>query len=215
MELFFDVETTDLPQRGSSCTNLNAYDGARIVSFAWVLRSKHQVLSQHYCIVRQEDNSSREPLGASFIHGISRNMASEFGEDLKDILKLFLSDVGRAEMLVAHNWEFDANVVASEMFRLGMDPTRFLGHTKHCTMKANTDLVKASHPKFVGYKWPKLSELYYFCFRTEMKLAHNALADAENTAKCFYFVRDNMVDLTDSVPAHSVPAHSVQAQGQG
>lgn len=191
MELFFDVETTGLPTRGAPCYDLDAYSDARIVSIAWVLRSQYQVLSQRYSIIRQVDtDSNSEPLGASFIHGINRSMTQEFGKELSSVLKEFLSDVALSETVVAHNLEFDSNVVGSELFRLGLDASEFLNHKRHCTMKSNTDLVKKSFKNSSRYKWPKLSELYDFCFHEEMKGAHNALADVENTAKCFYFVRD-------------------------
>lgn len=199
MELFFDVETTGLPARGATCYDLNAYSDSRIVSIAWVLRSKFQVMSQHYTIIRQEKtNSESDPLGASYIHGINRSMTQEFGKHLSYVLKDFMSDVARSEKIVAHNFEFDSKVVASELYRLGLDPSTFLNHKSHCTMKSNTDLVKKTFENSISksYKWPKLSELYLFCFHEEMKGAHNALADVENTAKCFYFVRDNIVDLT-------------------
>lgn len=197
MELFFDVETTGLPARGATCFDLDAYSDARIVSIAWVLRSKLQVMSQHYCVVRQEEtNSDSDPLGASFIHGINRSMTQTFGKELSCVLKDFVSDVALSETVVAHNLEFDSNVVGSELCRLGLDPSTFLKHKSHCTMKSNTDLVKKTFENSRSYKWPKLSELYQFCFHRDMKGAHNALADVENTADCYYFVRDNIVDLT-------------------
>lgn len=198
MELFFDVETTGLPSRGATCYDLDAYSGARIVSIAWVLRSKYEVVSQHYHIIRQEDSNS-DPLGASFVHGINRSMTQKFGKDLSCVLKDFVSDMESSETVVAHNFDFDSKVVGSELYRLGLDPSRFLKHKSHCTMKSNTDLVKKQFENFENsktYKWPKLSELYQFCFHEEMKGAHNALVDVENTVKCFYFVRDNIVDLT-------------------
>ena len=194
MELFFDVETTGLPTRGATCYDLDAYSRARIVSIAWVLCSKYEVVSQHYHIIRQED--STDPIGASFVHGINRSMTQKFGKDLSSVLEDFISDVESSETVVAHNFDFDSKVVGSELYRLGLDPSRFLRHRSHCTMKSNTDLVKKQFKKSKMYKWPKLSELYQFCFHEEMKGAHNALVDVENTVKCFYFVRDNIVDLT-------------------
>ena len=197
MELFFDIETTGLPSRRATCYDLDAYKDARIVSIAWVLRSKFEVMSQRYCIIRQENtNSDSDPLGGSYIHGISRSKTQKFGKELPCVLKEFISDVALSETLVAHNLEFDSKVVGSEMYRLGLDPSTLLRHKSHCTMKSNTDLVKKTFANSTSYKWPKLSELYQFCFHEDMKDAHNALADVENAAKCFYFVRDNIVDLT-------------------
>lgn len=204
MELFFDVETTGLPKRGSSCFDLDAYSKARIVSMAWILRSKHEIVSQRYSIIQQEDSLAgphiSEPLGASYIHGINRCMTREFGKALSPVLKDFVSDVESSDIVIAHNLDFDIGVVASELYRLELDPSTLLNHKSHCTMKSNTGLVKKNFPNsksLTTYKWPRLSELYEFCFHEPMKGAHNALADVENTAKCYYFVRDNVVDLTD------------------
>lgn len=153
MELFFDVETTGLPARGAPCYDLNAYSDARIVSIAWVLHTKHEAMSEHYNIIRQADTDS-EPLGASFIHGINRSMTQKFGKDLATVLKDFMSDVKLSEKIVAHNLEFDSKVVASELYRLGVDPSTLLNHRTHCTMKSNTDLVKKTFKNSTTYKWP-------------------------------------------------------------
>ena len=196
MELFFDVETTGLPTRGAPCFDLNAYKDARIVSIAWVLRSKHEILSGCYRIIRQADtHSDSEPLGGSYIHGINRSITQKFGKDLTSVLKEFLLDVALSDKIVAHNMDFDSSVVGSELYRQGFDPSQFLNHKRHCTMKSTTDLVKKTFKNSTAYKWPKLSELYDFCFHEQMKDAHNALADVENTIKCYYFVRDNVVNL--------------------
>jgi hypothetical protein len=37
-----------------------------------------------------------------------------------------------------------------------------------------------------GYKWPKLSELYFKLFQSNFEEAHNAAADIKATAKCFW-----------------------------
>ena len=198
MELFFDVETTGLPTRGATCFDLNAYSEARIVSIAWVLRTKHEVLSEHYSLIKQPDIIDSKPLGGSFIHGINRSMTQKFGKDLASVLQEFVSDAKLSDKVVAHNLEFDLKVVASELHRLGVDPSALLNHKAQCTMKSTTGLVKKTFKDSTSYKWPKLSELYYFCFHKEMEGAHNALADVHNTVKCFYFVRDNVVDLTAS-----------------
>ena len=37
-----------------------------------------------------------------------------------------------------------------------------------------------------GYKWPKLSDLYFKLFRTSFQEAHNAAVDIKATAKCLW-----------------------------
>lgn len=201
MELFFDVETTGLPSRGASYRNLSAYEGCRIVSIAWILRTSEKIFSQRYCIINQSPEiPDSVPLGASFIHGISRKMTNDFGKDLKSVLEDFLIDVSRSKTIVCHNAQFDKGVVASEMFRLGWDSgmiEMFLNDDTHCTMLSNVDLVNAKFLNSNRKKWPKLEELHRYCFHKDFESAHNSLMDTEATARCYYFVKNNVIDLTD------------------
>ena len=42
-------------------------------------------------------------------------------------------------------------------------------------------------PKVRGqYKWPKLSELYFKLFTSELENAHNSYYDVVNCAKCYF-----------------------------
>ena len=58
---------------------------------------------------------------------------------------------------------------------------------KICTMLSTTEFcaIKGTN----GYKWPKLSELYYELFKSNFEEAHNAAVDIEATAKCFWELR--------------------------
>jgi len=58
---------------------------------------------------------------------------------------------------------------------------------KICTMHSTTDFCAINGP--YGYKWPKLSELHYKLFRTDFEEAHNAAADINATARCFWELR--------------------------
>ena len=56
-----------------------------------------------------------------------------------------------------------------------------------CTMEASTDFCKIEG--YYGYKWPKLSELHVKLFGVDFEDKHNALADIEATARCFWKMR--------------------------
>ena len=58
------------------------------------------------------------------------------------------------------------------------------GKKKICTMHSATDFCAIKND--YGNKWPTLSELYYRLFKTNFSEAHNAAADIEATAKCFW-----------------------------
>jgi len=71
----------------------------------------------------------------------------------------------------------------SEFLRYGIQSTlRF--KNKICTMERTTSYCAIEGD--YGYKWPTLSELYFLLFDTSFKETHNAEADVEATANCFW-----------------------------
>ena len=59
---------------------------------------------------------------------------------------------------------------------------------KICTMKCSTDFCKLPGKK--GFKSPRLSELHQVLFGTGFDNAHNAMADVEATARCFWKLKE-------------------------
>ena len=55
---------------------------------------------------------------------------------------------------------------------------------KCCTMKSSTNYCKLPGKK--GFKSPRLAELHQILFGEGFDNAHNALADVEATARCFW-----------------------------
>jgi len=86
-------------------------------------------------------------------------------------------------VLVAHNMSFDEKIVGAEFLRVGM-PNSIPAKRKICTMESTTNFCAIDGP--YGYKWPKLSELYYKLFKTGFEEAHNAAVDITATVKCFW-----------------------------
>jgi len=78
---------------------------------------------------------------------------------------------------------FDEKIVGAEFLRNGM-PNIIQSKSKICTMERTTNFCAIDGP--YGYKWPKLSELYYKLFGTYFDEAHNASVDIIATAKCFW-----------------------------
>lgn len=187
-QLFFDVETTGLPsERNAHPSNLGVFEKCRVVSIAWCLRDANTMYSKHYHVVDPGLPPGQE-IGASFIHGITREMVDEYGVRKNIVLDMFLNDLKRSTTLIAHNMTFDINVVASELYRLDrkVDAEILLHSDTMCTMKSTTDIVRLPSKYGRSYKWPKLSELYKFLFGQEFENQHNALADVDALVKCFY-----------------------------
>ena len=104
------------------------------------------------------------------------------GLDLLTILKVFESSLKKCELLVAHNYKYDYNIIGSELIRNGLE-NRLKGMEYICTMIESTDFCKIPHSN--GFKWPKLEELYYKLFKETFN-SHNALEDTKATARCFW-----------------------------
>lgn len=181
MYLFFDTETTGLPRSWNApVTDLNNWP--RLVQLAYLFYDNNgNKLSGGDFIIKP--NGFTIPADATRIHGISTERAISEGHQLATVLKSFNSLIGQAVFLVAHNMSFDEKIVGAEFLRCGMQNS-IDSKRKICTMESSTNFCAISGA--YGYKWPKLSELYYKLFRTYFDEAHNASVDISITAKCFW-----------------------------
>ena len=181
MYLFFDTETTGLPKSWrAEVTDLNNWP--RLVQLAYLLYDNdgNKISGGDYII---KPDGFVIPAEASNIHGISTERANAEGENLATVLRDFQALIDQAEYLVAHNMGFDEKIVGAEFLRNNM-PNSIPAKSKICTMASSTDFCAIAGP--YGYKWPKLSELHYKLFNTGFEEAHNAAADINATARCFW-----------------------------
>ena len=124
------------------------------------------------------------PESASKIHGITTQKARAEGTDLLPVLIEFAEDVKKADLIVAHNMNFDNKIVAAELLRNNIVHQLF-STPKICTMINSTKYCKI--PRFSGgYKWPNLKELHKKLFDCNFENAHDALSDVKACAKCFF-----------------------------
>ena len=179
--LFFDTETTGVPKDWKApITNFDNWP--RIVQLAWLVYDSkgNQILKNEFII---KPNGFEIPSEASNVHGITTQYAIKNGVPIEDVLLNFEKHCEKSKYLIAHNINFDSKVTSSEYLRiLSRNPISRL--EKMCTMESSTNYCKI--PGNYGYKWPKLSELHIKLFGVDFEGAHNALADIEATAKCFW-----------------------------
>lgn len=181
MLLFFDTETTGLPKNWKApVTDLDNWP--RLVQLAYLVYDFDGNLI-HSCNEIIKPDGFTIPTEASNVHGITTEMASQRGTDINDVFELFLIHLKKSKMIVAHNMAFDEKIIGSELIRLGKE--NFIdAKEKVCTMLKTVDLCKIEGP--YGYKWPKLHELHWYLFKHDFEGAHDALADIQATAKCFW-----------------------------
>jgi DNA polymerase III epsilon subunit-like protein len=182
MYLFIDTETTGLPDDFNS---LSSYSNVRLVQIAYIIYDNYgNKIYQRDFIIKPE--GFEIPENSTKIHKISNSIALIAGKSLKKVLFDLNDKINRCSFIVAHNLNFDYNVLLSELNRADIT-TKIHSLTKICTMKSTTDYCSISTSK--GYKWPSLAELYKKIFLEEMKEAHNAAKDIEATAKCFWYLK--------------------------
>ena len=181
MNLFFDTETTGLPKNWKApVTDVNNWPRLVQLAYLYYDGNGRKILGGDY-IIKPEGFTI--PSDASKIHGISTERAIRDGKSLITVLLDFQSLIDEAEVLVAHNMNFDEKIVGAEFLRNGMRNS-IPSKKKICTMESTTTYCALNGP--YGYKWPKLSELHYKLFRTGFDEAHNAAFDISATAKCFW-----------------------------
>ena len=181
MILFFDTETTGLPKNWKApVTDLDNWP--RLVQLAYLVYDFDGNLI-HSCNEIIKPDGFLIPTEASNVHGITTETASQRGTDINDVFELFLIHLKRSKIIVAHNMAFDEKIIGSELIRLGYENV-IVAKEKICTMLKTVDLCKIEGP--YGYKWPKLEELHRYLFNQDFEGAHDALADIQATAKCFW-----------------------------
>ena len=184
--LLFDTETTGLPRR----RNVSALESADIwpdmVSISWIVHTNNssQSVQRHTYVIRPDgwtipDESIR-------IHGITNERARAEGRPLAEVMALFRNDVIGASHIIAHNMEFDKNVIHHAFkWRLGEDPVAFWDSTKEfCSMLQSKGELKipGRWPKpHDPYKNPGLDELFRATFggREPPSGAHSADRDVD------------------------------------
>ena len=183
--LVIDTETTGLPPRNENPKNFKEWLNCRIVQFAYRLYNvnddKEHSLTQSECMIIKPDGF-KIPVFSSKIHSITTDIANKEGITIHQMFKKIkkLLDTIIVDVLVAHNMEFDNNVLLSEMYRYEMDELaeKWSSINKVCTMKDYSDPNK---------KWPKLSELYKETFNKEPEIPlHSADNDAQLCAEIYF-----------------------------
>lgn len=182
MYLFFDVETVGFPKKWNR-PHTDTFNWPRMVQIAWMLFGEdQQLIEEQDFIIKPE--GFEIPYEAERIHKITTEIAREQGEDLKMVLEKFAKVIDNAEYVIAHNMNFDANVVGAEFIRKNVEHRLFQSE-RYCTMQESTWYCKLPG-KGGRYKWPTLMELHVKLYGERFQNAHNAKTDTAVTAKCFF-----------------------------
>ncbi len=184
MFLIFDTETTGLP-RDWNAPLTDANNWPRCVQIAWQLHDKDGNCISHEDYLVTPDGYTI-PYDSEKIHGISSALAEKEGIPLAEVLEKFRLILNQCEFVGGHNVKFDLNIMGAEFLRLGdHNPLDNLPVIDTCT-EQTASLCKLAGGRGGKFKLPTLGELHVHLFNDHFEEAHNATADVEATARCFF-----------------------------
>jgi len=195
--LVLDTETSGLPK-------------TKIINFETLCLWPH-VVQFSYVIFENDllkvvDNIVKVPANVeiteenSNIHGITKNITQTKGKCIIEIIEEFMNDFNDVDLIVAHNIEFDLNMIKVEIMRIIKQKSNntmyniylekiILTKKIFCTLKETTNFCELKIKRKNGSeynKFPKLSELHNKLFGIIPNNLHNSLNDVLITLRCFY-----------------------------
>ncbi|WP_258099235.1 3'-5' exonuclease [Marinoscillum pacificum] len=181
--LFLDTETSGIPTSlHAPITDLDNWPF--VLQIAWLIYTPGgKLVKKENLFIYEEDIYIKQ--SSERIHGITREELKAKGLDRKSVMKAFASDLRQYKpMIIGHFVEFDSKMVQVAFFRSGLK--NIISPLKHfCTMLPTKAYARLPHNTY-----PKLEDLYFGLFKEKLEDTHNALNDAEATAKCFFSLKD-------------------------
>lgn len=192
--LVFDTETTGLPARAGfeklmPAWDLKSYEGCRVIQLAWCVYARDGQLLRRRAVYIKPDGFV-VPADSVKIHGITQERLFAEGVPIRVALKEFSGELAGAGLVIGHNARFDVCALASEAWRYGLNDlaAAIEGAPVACTMRLAKEFCGARGQ--YGVKFPRLAELHAKLFGAEPAVQHDALADVEATAACYFRLRE-------------------------
>jgi len=182
--LFIDTETSGLPitpgfNQYYDPELVDYYANSRLVELAYIIYDQNTSIVKKKEFILKPDGFN---VSNSHIHGITEKEIQEKGKNIEDVFNEFKSDLSNVSLIVAHNINFDMNIILSECYR----------YKFHDMIDILTQNMKYKCTMFMGkkhmkcFKSPKLTELYKFIFSKNVEQKHRALSDANICADCYF-----------------------------
>jgi len=181
-KMIIDTETSGLPMTKGFCQFYNPqytkyYEGSRMIELGYIIcDNEGNIIKQYNNLVIPNGYE----ITNTHIHGITNEDALK-GLQLIDVLNDLKTDLANVDTIIAHNAQFDINIILSECYRLKHKDLITLVKNKNivCTMQKGKLFMDRM-------KFPKLIELYKFIFKREFKQEHRALSDATACMECYF-----------------------------
>lgn len=194
MICFFDTETSGVPNKKSPRLELQPHIMQLAIS---LYDSERRPVYEVSTLVALPEDATCAP-EALATHGITPELSRKYGVTPVQAIALLRYACMRAELVVAHNFQFDEKLIEFAVQRAGQDFSPLAITPKFCTLDATVNILRIP-PTESMIKWghgdkfksPKLDEAYFHFFGEHVSGAHDALVDTRACARVYYHLLDN------------------------
>ena len=198
--LVIDTETTGLPPKNVPVNHLDQWP--HIVQLSWAIYNDEtkQTEDEVDYIISLGTHIPISPESTA-IHGITSELSRAKGVAIEVALFDFKRAADRCGAIVAHNLNFDMNMIKVELQRNKMWHFHF-PMVEYCTMKEGTKLCqikKMWDDGSVSLKFPKLIELHRHLFGSSEPDPiglHNSKVDVDVCLKCYIKMKEPPAPVT-------------------
>jgi len=190
MILFIDTETTGLFSQAPQIPFTDNQGRPYMLEVGMVLIGGESWMQQYIVSPRDGVAASQEAINT---HGITKRVQSMAGKPINFILNQVWKNMLDAELIVAHNAEFDRNIIAAEFERAGLKMPEIKWF---CTRDDIGDITGDPAPEKqkqyrpdVPYRLLSLNALHQFLFDEPAQkegAIHSAKDDAVSVARIFH-----------------------------
>ena len=184
MYLIFDTETTGLPKNFRAPIS-DTDNWPRCIQIAWQLHAADGTLIENQDFLVQPEGFEI-PFQSEKIHGISTALAEEKGESIANVVVAFEKVLKKTKCMIGQNLKFDLNIMGCEFHRLAKDNSWLEIPVLDTCTESTATICQLPGGRGGKFKLPTLSELHLQLFKQQFVKAHNATADVEATARCFF-----------------------------
>lgn len=159
--IFLDSETNSIIVDLTTST-LDFQKWPKISQLTWMIEdeNRNSIKSHNFCIDGQ-------PIKNKYQEGVEKRPEA-------NVLNLLMEDISSADLLVAHNFEYDFNVIDAACNRLRIQ-NKMIGKEFYCTMKGSTKFCNFQTER--GLKYPTLIQLFYKLTEVPLSHQHEGLSD--------------------------------------
>ena len=188
MKVFFDLETTGLPEQIEygilyPPEDLDKYDEARIIEIGIILVDKGEIIETYNAIIKPDTFTTLSPYVMN-LTGLTDEDIHEKGRNIKDVMEEIKPIFKKAKCMNAYNMNFDKNVLLSELYRI--HDRGFIKIINNilceCTFKLSKQVL------YIGSY--KMENVYKELFKVDPKQDHRAFNDAILCKDVYYKLKE-------------------------